>query len=71
LQAPPPFFFKEIKIDIEKINSLESFLDVLPETKDELFLFRGQREEKDLLPKIARNLNKIDTIRASGAWSRF
>ncbi|MCJ7484087.1 MAG: FRG domain-containing protein [Thermodesulfovibrionales bacterium] len=63
MKTPVPFFLKENNIVIEKINSLEEYLDVLPETKDELFLFRGQRERENLLPKIVRTSNKINTIK--------
>lgn len=43
------------------IDSLESYLGVIPDNKDDLTLYRGQREKKDLLPSIARPDPKLDT----------
>jgi hypothetical protein len=37
-----------------KVQSLEEFLRVVPDKKGETIIFRGQREKKNLLPKIAR-----------------
>ena len=41
-------------MDTKKVRSLEEFLDVLSDSKDDLYLFRGQSRKKPLLPKIAR-----------------
>ncbi len=45
----------------EKIKSLIQYLAKIPNNKRDIYLFRGQRERKDILPKIARPDRKIDT----------
>lgn len=45
----------------EKIASFNEYLSKIPNNKVDTYLFRGQREQKDLLPKIARLNKKIDT----------
>jgi hypothetical protein len=45
----------------EKINSLIEYLSKIPNDKGDIYLFRGQRQRKDLLPKIARPDKKVDT----------
>jgi hypothetical protein len=43
-------------MDTARVESLEQFLKVVPDVKVKgmVLLFRGQREKKDLLPRIAR-----------------
>ncbi len=47
---------------VSKITDLYKFLDSTgPETKHEIILYRGQRENKPLIPKIARSFPGQDT----------
>jgi hypothetical protein len=48
-------------MDTFQIKSLKKFLDVLPDSKNDLYLFRGQSEKNPLLPRIARQNPKSNT----------
>jgi hypothetical protein len=43
------------------IDSLENYLSVLPDSKDDFTLYRGQSQKGDLLPRIARDNPASDT----------
>jgi hypothetical protein len=49
-------------VDPIVIKSLTHYLNVLPELKSELLLFRGQKANDSLLPKIAREYPTTDTL---------
>jgi len=51
---------KSVKADIRRVSDLLAFVE--DHCRDKLFLFRGQPEDKPLLPKIARNLVPISRV---------